>query len=276
MILWQKQVSLKWLARHESQLREISGCDLAIITRPGRARSLMQVTCRRQAKVARLLRNFGGIAEPLPGDWWKQSRAEGRAPIRIGRRLEIVSEPTDAPNSNRKSQLIIPAAGAFGTGEHATTAMSLRLLEEITRELPPGWRLFDAGTGTGILALAARKLGASEVLGLDLDPGAIAHARQNARLNHISRAKFIATDLLRWRAIVRYDLITANLFSELFIAALPIFRRSLRREGRLIVSGLLREQAETVVRALCHSGFPIEKQRRRGKWVALIVRRASD
>ena len=120
-------------------------------------------------------------------------------------------------------QLIIPAAGAFGTGEHATTAMSLRLLEEITRNLPPGWRLLDAGTGTGILALAARRLGASEVLGLDNDPRAVAHARQNARLNRISRARFIAADLLRWKPSARYEVVTANLFSELLIAAIADF-----------------------------------------------------
>ncbi len=155
-----------------------------------------------------------------------------------------MSEPV--PGLSDDTQLVIPAAGAFGTGEHATTAMSLRLLEETARPLSRGWRLLDAGTGTGILALAARFLGAGEVLGLDNDPRAVAHARQNARLNHVSRARFLAADVLVWKPPVRYDIITANLFSELLIAALPRFRRALRAKGRLIISGILREQAGDV------------------------------
>jgi ribosomal protein L11 methyltransferase len=150
--------------------------------------------------------------------------------------------------------------------------MSLRLLEEPTRNIPPGWRLLDVGTGTGILALAARRLGAGQVIGLDNDPRAVIHARQNARLNRVTRATFLVADVLRWKPTERYDLITANLFSELLIAALPIFRRVLRPDGRLIISGILREQNASVVRALRRSGFRIETNRRRGKWITLLCR----
>ena len=150
--------------------------------------------------------------------------------------------------------------------------MSLRLLEEVTRHLARGWRLFDAGTGTGILALAARSLGAREVVGIDIDPRAVAHARQNARLNHVSKAKFAAADVLQWKCDGRYEIVTANLFSELLISALPRFRRALTRDGYLIVSGILREQAPSVVRAIHRVGLEVEIQRRRGKWIALRCR----
>lgn len=270
MTLWQKQASAEWLTLNEPRLQEIAGRDLAIIACPSRKRSLVQVTCRRREKSAELLRAFGGSARPLPRNWLSLARSrQMHPPIRVGRRLVVTNESTRSPKSHDKTQLVIPVAGAFGTGEHATTAMSLRLLEEIARKLPPGWRLLDAGTGSGILALAGRSLGAGKVLGLDIDPRAIAHARQNARLNHISRAKFIAADLLRWKPIARYDVVTANLFSELLIAALPIFRQALRPKGHLIVSGILRQQAKFVVRALRTAGFHLEKQRRRGKWIAL-------
>ena len=231
----------------------------------------MQVICRRRAQAEKLVEEFGGVTRPLPRNWVQIGRSEkAHSPIRIGRRLEIVSQPASVRGARSTSQLIIPAAGAFGTGEHSTTAMSLRLLEEITRNLQPGWQLFDAGTGTGILALAARRLGASKVLGLDNDPRAVAHARQNARLNHISRAKFIAADVLRWKAPGRYQVVTANLFSELLIAALPTFRHVLQAKGRLIASGILQQQAPSVIDALGRSGFGLERQRRRGKWVALL------
>jgi ribosomal protein L11 methyltransferase len=274
MILWQKQASADWLAANELRLDQVARGGVAVISRPGKTRSLVQVTCRHRAQAEKLISEFGGVAWPLPRNWPKMAQSQrAHAPIRIGRRLEIVSEPKRARKAGGKRQLVIPAAGAFGTGEHATTALSLRLLEETTRSLSPGWGLLDVGTGTGILALAARCLGAGEVFGVDNDPRAVAHARQNARLNQISQARFLARDILFWKPTTRYDIVTANLFSELLIAALPIFRRALRRRGRFIVSGILREQAESVVRALHRAGFHLEKQRRRGKWIALLAGR---
>lgn len=265
MLLWQKHAAAEWLAAHEFSLQEIAGREMAIISRPGQKRSLVQVLCRRRGLAERLVRNFGGAARPLPRDLAQSQKAH--PPIRVGRRLQVVSEPV--PELAKRTQLVIPAAGAFGTGEHATTAMSLRLLEESTRPLPRGWRLLDAGTGTGILALAARSLGADEVVGLDNDPRAIVHARENARLNHVARARFLGADVLVWKPADRYEIITANLFSELLIAALPRFRRALRAQGRLIISGILREQSAAVERALLRHRFALEKKRRRGKWIAL-------
>ena len=272
MILWQKRASVEWLAANEALLEKTAARSLAVISRPGRATSIVQVVCDR-ARSARLRRDFGGVAQSLPRTWSTSHPArKSGAPIQVGRRLEVTSEPRRPSGLADGLQLIIPAAGTFGTGD-ATTAMSLRLLEEITRNLSPGWRLLDAGTGSGILALAARQLGASEVLGLDNDPRAVAHARQNARLNQISRGRFVAADLLQWKPIARYEVVMANLFSELLIAALLTFRRALCARGCLIASSVLREQAESVARALRRARFHLEKQRRRGKWIALLAPR---
>ncbi|CAN5449751.1 hypothetical protein BH20VER3_BH20VER3_21090 [soil metagenome] len=265
MVLWQKLATTSWLAKQETRLEIVGGSDLAIISRPGKMRSSVQITCRTCGAAEKLQREFGGTIQALPRNWMRPQKAH--APIRIGRRLQIVSEPVLG------SMLVIPAAGAFGTGEHGTTAMSLRLLEEATRSLSPGWRLLDVGTGTGILALAARRFGARETLGLDNDPRATAHARQNARLNRITRARFLTTDIRRWKPTARYEFITANLFSELLLDLLPVFHSALRGEGRLILSGILREQADSLIRALRRGGFQLERQRRRGKWLALLARR---
>ena len=118
-------------------------------------------------------------------------------------------------------------------------------------------------------ALAARKLGARTVLGIDNDPGAVTNARHNARLNHVTQARFIVADVLRFKPSARFEVVTANLFSELLIAALPVFRRALRPQGLLIASGILREQTDAVLNALDRAGFELGKKRRRGKWVAL-------
>jgi len=274
MILWQKQVTPRWLTANEPTLEAIAAGNMAVISCPGRTRSLVQVIFRRRAEARKLVHEFGGVARVLPRNWLEfAQKQEAQAPIRIGRRLEIASEPTRSSKVRNRPLLVIPTAGAFGTGEHATTAMSLRLLEEITRNRRVRWRLLDAGTGTGVLALAARRLGAREVLGLDNDPRAVEHARRNARLNRISRARFIAADLLRWKPSARYEIVTANLFSELLIAALPTLRDALDVKGYLIASGILREQIEAVARALHRNAFQIEKQRRRGKWIAVLAAR---
>jgi ribosomal protein L11 methyltransferase len=278
MILWRRHASAAWLAENGSMLEEMASPHLTIISQPDRMRSLIEVACKRRTEANRLLRRFGGRIEALPRNWFKASPPH--PPIRVGRRLEVVSEKVPAPDGRR--QLVIPGAGAFGTGEHATTSLSLRLLEETTRKFAAGWRLLDAGTGTGILALAARILGAAEAVGIDNDPRAIAVARSNARLNRIGRVRFRVGDVLRLRisdspgqgrktAAPRYDIVTANLFSELLIALLAGFREELTPHGRIILSGILREQADEVTAALAESGFSLERKRRRGKWVALLA-----
>lgn len=268
MIVWRRRASPAWIVKNEARLRQLAGSNLAIISQPGRIRVLLEVTCDRRGLSGQLVRQFGGSSKRLPNDWWRTSAPPHR-PIRVGRRLEIVSTiPHNLPDRPR---LVIPAADAFGTGEHATTAMSLRLLEETTRKTFSRWRLLDAGTGTGILALAARKLGASASLGLDNDPRAVINARHNTRLNRIMRAKFLVTDILRFKTTERYEVVTANLFSELLIAALPIFRHLLLPEGLLIISGILREHTDSVLRAFAKTGFQLKDKRRRGKWIALCA-----
>src|SRR5213079_2251151 len=107
----------------------------------------------------------------------------------------------------RNQKLIIPAGVAFGTGEHATTAMSLRLLEKLTRRWKPGWSIVDLGTGSGILALAGKRFGANRVIGIDNDPTAIATAKENARLNKIDNVDFRVTDVRRWKPPPKIDIV---------------------------------------------------------------------
>ncbi|MGI8430757.1 MAG: 50S ribosomal protein L11 methyltransferase, partial [Chthoniobacterales bacterium] len=248
MYLWKFHATPTWRAAHEADLEAVYAGNLAVIDLQGKARALVQVICCTKAQADELVRRFGGTLEKLTRDWQtKFLAAEKRAPLRIGKRLVVVME---AHAQASMEQLVIPAAGAFGTGDHATTAMCLRLLEETSRRFPAGWSLLDAGTGTGILALAGRRFGAQEVLGIDNDPRAVAHARTNARLNQIRGTKFVSGDFLRWNPEQGYDVITANLFSELRISALPLFRCTLSRDGTLILSGILRAQAPEVIRAL--------------------------
>ena len=250
MYLWRKSATPRWLSDNENKLRTRTGDQLAVIERADRKRLQLEVASRSRAELQRLVNQFGGRIEKLPHDWLKRFSRHKTKPIKVGGR-----------------SLIIPAGTAFGTGEHATTSMSLRLLERLTHKWNPGWSIVDLGTGSGILALAAKRLGAASVIGIDNDPVAISTAKQNARLNKISGVKFRVADVRRWKSQAKIDIVIANLFSELLIEILP----RIKPARRLILSGVLRRQERDVRRALARNKIDILDVRRRGKWVAMLA-----
>jgi ribosomal protein L11 methyltransferase len=200
------------------------------------------------------------VIEKLSSDWLRQfARRSEAKPIRVGSRT-----------------IVIPAEAAFGTGEHATTAMSLRMLERVTKKWPPGWKMLDAGTGSGILAIAGRCFGAGIVLAMDNDPIAVRIAQRNARTNGVPNIRFEVADVLKQKLRGRFDVITANLFSEIVITALPKWSRHLARDGCVILSGILRSEEATLIRALRRNAFFAREIRRRGKWIAVLAIRDEE
>jgi len=277
MFVWRKRASAVWLAANEAALREIAGQRFAIISRPERKTASAEIAGSSQRDLEKIRSRFGGAIEKLPCDWLKEfSRSQKSEPIKIGNRLTIYRSVTSKNRSRNKNRsLVIPASAAFGTGEHPTTAMSLRLLERCTRfwgaqaaslrSPEPERTLLDLGSGTGILALAAARFGAKRVIAIDDDPVAIATARANARRNKLDNIDFRVADVRRWSFPRRIEIITANLFSELLIEILP----KLKRAQRLILSGILRDLEAQFVRALKRNGIAIVETRRRGKWIAI-------
>jgi ribosomal protein L11 methyltransferase len=232
-------------------LRAAAADKLAIIDEAGRKRLQLEVAAPSRDEMLTLVKEFGGRVEKLPRDWLKR----------------LAGQQKTKPIEIRGQKLIIPAGAAFGTGEHATTAMSLGMLEKLTRKWKPGWSIVDLGTGSGILALGASRLGATLVIGIDNDPTAIATAKENARLNKISGVEFRVGDVRRWKSSRRVDLVTANLFSDLLIKILP----KLKVARWAILSGILRKQERDVTRALRRHKIDIFQVRRRGKWVAIVM-----
>ena len=147
--------------------------------------------------------------------------------------------------------------------------MSLRFLEKLTRRWKYSWSLVDVGTGTGILALAAKCFGAGRVVGVDNDPAAISMANSNARLNKIRDVSFQLGDVRKWHSAQKTNVITANLYSDLLLEILP----KLHADIWLILSGILRSQQSELVRALKQNRFAIIDMKRRGKWVAFLARK---
>ncbi|MDQ6913579.1 MAG: 50S ribosomal protein L11 methyltransferase [Verrucomicrobiota bacterium] len=267
VFLWQKSASRDWFEQNQAELEH---SNLAVIEYPTRKRLRLEITTADRRLVHRLTNAFGGQIRKLSPSYVSDFlRRKSGKPIRIGNRLTIAT--SGSPKSDR---LIIPAGAAFGTGEHATTAMSLRLFERKSRGLTSGWRMLDAGTGSGILALAAARFGAEIISAIDNDPLAISTAKENARRNRIENVEFVCGDVTK--AIRgRFDVIAANLFSDLLITMLPRFRIALASEGFLILSGVMRNQEAGLLRVLKINSFAISETRHRGKWIALLAQKRS-
>ena len=281
MFVWRKRAGTGWLAANEVALHEIAGRQLAIVSKPGHRNTIAEVASPNCSELEKIRRRFGGIIEKLPRNWLRKFlRGQKPKPLKIGKRLVIVSSTA---SRRMKRTLVIPAGAAFGTGEHMTTAMSLRMLESLTRKsLERGaqcgtrghvpdkeFSLLDLGTGSGILALAAARFGAKRIIAIDHDPIAIATAKENARRNKIEPVDFRVADVRKWKFPARIDIITANLFSELLMEILP----KLKCAVWLILSGVLREQEHRFVCALKINRIGVVETRRRGKWLAILARR---
>lgn len=271
MYLWRKTAGLRWLRAREEILYARFGSALSITSQSECKRVQIEIACRSRNDSRKLVKEFGGLARKLPRDWLERfARQQKVRPLKIGRRLIIARNdgfPAVAATVRKPSLLVIPAGAAFGTGDHPTTAMSLRILEELTRKTNAK-SIIDLGTGSGILALAGKRFGASRVVAIDVDPTAISTAKANAQLNSIDNVDFRLADLRRWKTPNRVDIITANLFSELLLQLLP----KLKRATWLILSGILRGQEKEFVRALRRNKIDMVQVRRRGKWIAVLAR----
>ena len=273
MHLWRKLVEPQWLRAHEDLLQTQSCGRLVVISRPERERLQLEIACRSFDDSRKLIEGFGGVTEKWPRNWLRRfAELRSSKPLKIGKRLLIVRAPKKENADSFPYGLVIPAGAAFGTGEHATTAMSLRLLERLTHKWKDGWTLTDLGTGTGILALAAKRFGAGRVMGIDSDPKAISIAKANARLNKIDKVDFRLGDLRKWAPSGRTGIVAANLYSELLIEILP----KLKRSTWLILSGVLRTQENKLLRALRRNNIQMVTKKRRGKWIAVLASRGDD
>ncbi len=229
-----------------------------------------------------------GAIQPLPApvftpvvdqNWMEAWKARYR-PIPVGKRLIIVPAWLESPDADRIPIRIDPGM-AFGTGTHPTTQLCLELIEAFfdqqssihNRKLS----ILDVGCGSGILSIAALKLGAGFALGVDIDEAAIRASRENAEANEIAFEKFrlgvgSVTEVLegRFEGVRQAPLVLANILAPVIVR---LFEAGLARlvspGGRLILSGILAEQSEAVLAAAGRQGFDLLEKRQMGDWVAL-------
>jgi ribosomal protein L11 methyltransferase len=170
-------------------------------------------------------------------DWVRATQSQFD-PIRITDDLWIVPTWHDAPNPNALNIVLDPGL-AFGTGSHPTTHLCLAWLVD---QVKPNHHVLDYGCGSGILAIAAKKLGATEVVGVDIDAQAIISSEFNAKQNEVSADFFMATDYPEKQA----DIVVANILSSALSVLAPALAGACKQNGRIALSGILREQAEQV------------------------------
>jgi len=237
-----------------------------------------------------------GMIQPLPAavfnpivdQNWMEAWKQHYKPILIGKRLIIVPAWLDSPEPGRTAVKIDPGM-AFGTGTHPTTQLCLELIENAIDErkdprhqIPspePAYKMIDVGCGSGILSIAALKLGAEIALGVDIDPESVKSSRENADINGIGNELILEVgsveDILEGKFAFRSaQLVVANILAPVIIRLFDSGLADLLEEKAfLILSGILQEQTESVMSAVRGRGLILQEKRQMGDWVALAVSR---
>jgi ribosomal protein L11 methyltransferase len=224
----------------------------------------------RDAAIAALSNRFLVSAIDVDDEDWARRSQDNLAPVTVGR-ITIVprarSEPRD-PSPAAPITIIIPPSMGFGTGHHATTRLCLAALQTIDLR---GAFVLDAGTGSGVLALAAVALGATRALGIDDDPDAIAAATENLAVNGVTNVEFAVSDLMK-DDLPTADVVVANLTGALVVRAAGRLLRAVRPGGVLIISGVLASEGAEVRQAFANQSLVADVQE--DEWLALTIRSA--
>jgi ribosomal protein L11 methyltransferase len=201
-----------------------------------------------------------------PNEDWEREWRRGLQPRKVSPRFVV--KPSWAPWDAEPGELIIEIDPqmAFGTGEHATTRGCLRLLDSCA---VPGDRVLDVGSGSAILSIAAALLGASEVTAIEFDPDANLNARENIERNRVEGVITLRDEMADASLVQRlgaFDVILANILSGVVRPLLPAFAEALHPGGRLIVSGILRTEAEDVLSDAAAAGLRLIAEDREDEW----------
>jgi len=206
---------------------------------------------------------------------WAESWKRHYQPLAIGRRLLVKPAWVLVPPSERIVIELDPGM-AFGTGYHPTTALCLEALEELVRA---GETVVDVGTGSGILAIAAARLGAGSVVAVDIDPQAVQVARENCRRNGVHERVWVAAgSTAAARALLaehQAHLVVANILADVIADMAGDLYALLRPRGVLVASGIIDDACPLVRRSLERAGFSIRDERARSEWRCLIAERTA-
>jgi ribosomal protein L11 methyltransferase len=214
------------------------------------------------------------VSEAEEEDWMEVFRSQ-HSPVRVSARL-VVRPSWCPPQKGPGREIVIDPGLAFGVGNHATTRLTLYLVDQAIGAPParPPARMLDLGTGTGILAIAAAKLGYQRVVGIDTDPLAVDAGLLNIEINHTSDVEIREGSLSETGET--FDVIAANLISGVLVELATALAAHLNPGGTAILAGILIGQENDVIEAMDRAGLPLREPYHDGKWVSLVMEREAS
>jgi ribosomal protein L11 methyltransferase len=207
---------------------------------------------------------------PLPEVDWEESWKDNYPPQEVGENI-VVLPYWRADEETDRLKVILDPGLTFGTGAHPSTQMVMETMEEAVR---PGFRCLDLGSGSGILSIAALRLGAQSAIGIDIDPKAEDIARENAAYNGFAAPEFTALtgnvtedkELMSRLAAQEYDLVLVNIVADVIIGLAPVLPNFLTDKSILICSGILDSRLDDVTAALQKAGLTVRGIRAKEDW----------
>ena len=214
---------------------------------------------------------------PLPETDWEESWKDNYPPQEVGEKM-IVLPCWRADEKTDRIKVILDPGLTFGTGAHPSTQMVMETMEQAVK---PGFRCLDLGSGSGILSIAALRLGAASAIGIDIDPKAEDIARENAGYNGIGAPEFTALTgnvtedkaLMASLASQEYDLVLVNIVADVIMGLAPILPNFLTEKSILICSGILDTRLNDVLAALEKAGLTVTNIREKEDWRCVVVKK---
>ena len=213
----------------------------------------------------------------LPDTDWEESWKDNYPAVEVGENL-IVVPYWQADETGGRTPIILDPGLTFGTGAHASTQM---VMESMEQRVQPGFRCLDLGSGSGILSIAALRLGAKSAVGVDIDPKAESIARENAAYNGFAAPEFTALtgnvtedrELMDRLGQEEYDLVLVNIVADVIIGLSPVLPAFLTEKSILICSGILDVRLDEVTAALEKAGLEIVAVRAKEDWRCVTAKR---
>ena len=264
----------------QEKLQGLSNIKLYLEVDGAEEKQLKKLEKLLEALKKRTKKNLGTLeitSQLLPETNWEESWKDNYPPQEVGEKLVVV--PCWNPEANGRIPVILDPGLTFGTGAHPSTQMCMEFMEEL---VAPGMDVIDLGSGSGILSIAALRLGAARAIGVDIDPKAEDIARENAAYNDFGADRFDAvtgnvtedTVLMERLSKKHYDLVFVNIVADVIIGLSPVLKHFMGEHTKVICSGILDVREAEVHEALTAAGLVIEQTKAKEDWRSLVAGRA--